>query len=164
MPQRWCSAGQHRRTPVSGEAAADAAHQPKELPVQRKDWIVTKARLDNGDFRLEGLNKCREGTIDQFFIWRVSPRCFDAERYDLSQAEISPEAKAMFDRIGVKVFHGVMAYLEAALAKVDSQSVRDWAQTPHNLPLWLKIAERELGRGTDVHVFAGHIVAQAMGL
>jgi hypothetical protein len=60
--------------------------------------------------------------------------------------------------------NSVMAYLEAALAKVDSQSVREWAQTPHNLSPWLKMAERALAKGTDVHVFAAYIVAQAIGL
>jgi hypothetical protein len=61
-------------------------------------------------------------------------------------------------------------FLNAALSRVESASIKEWAQSEHNLPVWTKIAEGEVKRGKsaskvdDVAWFAGYIVGSAMGL
>lgn len=60
--------------------------------------------------------------------------------------------------------------LTDALAKVDSASVRSWASTEHNRPIFLQLAAGAIqsaavtGRNPDVHTFAAYIVATAIGL
>lgn len=52
----------------------------------------------------------------------------------------------------------------AALAKVESKSIRAWAVTDHNRPLWLRIAADCLSRGKDADFLCLQIVATAIGL
>lgn len=52
----------------------------------------------------------------------------------------------------------------AALAKVESASIRDWAQTEHNRPLWLKIAEKYVGQPDAEYGLSSDIVGTAIGL
>ena len=54
--------------------------------------------------------------------------------------------------------------LDRALAGVASQSIREWATSPHNLPIWQQIAERAVANGkTDVHALTAYIICVAIG-
>jgi hypothetical protein len=56
---------------------------------------------------------------------------------------------------------------QQALAKVESQSIRQWAETEHNRPVWLKAAEAAIVKHNglpDVSLFSAYIVATAIGL
>lgn len=57
--------------------------------------------------------------------------------------------------------------LEVALAKVESDSIRAWANSDHNRPVWEKIAQTAVdNKGDDVDpvAFSTYIVCEAMGL
>jgi hypothetical protein len=57
--------------------------------------------------------------------------------------------------------------LAAALQHVESASIRAWATSEHNRPIWLKIAAGAIAKanGTpDVHRFAAYILCNAIGL
>jgi len=60
--------------------------------------------------------------------------------------------------------------LTDALALVESQSVRAWATTEHNRPIFVQLAAGAIqsagvsGRDPNVHTFAAYIVATAIGL
>lgn len=55
--------------------------------------------------------------------------------------------------------------LDTCLARVESASIREWARSPGNLPIWEKIALHAVENGkTDVHMFSAYIVATAIGL
>lgn len=54
--------------------------------------------------------------------------------------------------------------LAAAVKLVESASIRDWVQTDHNRPLWLKIAEKYLGKNDAEHLLCADIVGTAIGL
>jgi hypothetical protein len=56
--------------------------------------------------------------------------------------------------------------LEQALEQVESKSIRTWAQSDRNRPIWIKLAEGALEKNPccDVHGFAAYIVATAIGL
>jgi hypothetical protein len=55
--------------------------------------------------------------------------------------------------------------LTDALALVESPSVRTWAQSTHNAPVWAQIAETAIQKGqVDVNQFAAYITATAIGL
>lgn len=55
--------------------------------------------------------------------------------------------------------------LVKSLKLVESKSIRAWAVTPHNYPLWREIAETAVKNGkTDPSLFAAYIVAVAMGM
>lgn len=54
-----------------------------------------------------------------------------------------------------------------ALLQVESASIRAWAQTDRNRPLWLEMASGHLEKyphNPDPSLFAGLIVATAIGL
>lgn len=56
---------------------------------------------------------------------------------------------------------------QAALAKVDSEKIREWANSAHNRPLWIRAANAAILKHNgqpDVSFFAGWIVAEAIGL
>ncbi len=59
--------------------------------------------------------------------------------------------------------------LRASIARVESKSIREWASTKENLPIWLKIAKTAIKNGKnpenpdDVAMFATYIVAVAIG-
>jgi hypothetical protein len=55
---------------------------------------------------------------------------------------------------------------QAALSKVESLSIRAWAQTDHNRPIMLKLAALQLEKPSSdpVHLFAAFIVSSAIGL
>jgi hypothetical protein len=55
---------------------------------------------------------------------------------------------------------------EQALALVESKSIRAWASTAHNRPVWLRIAERTAAKGgpsAEPVRFAAYITLTAMG-
>ena len=53
---------------------------------------------------------------------------------------------------------------EAALLKVESASIRAWAQTDRNSPLWVKHCASAKGVYADPNFVAAYIVALAIGL
>lgn len=54
---------------------------------------------------------------------------------------------------------------EASLNKVESKSIRAWAQTDHNKPLWLDICQNALNnKKSDPSAMAAYMVAVAIGL
>lgn len=56
---------------------------------------------------------------------------------------------------------------QQALAKVESDSIRQWAETEHNRPIWLQLAELAIQKQNgkpDVYRFSAAIVASAIGL
>jgi hypothetical protein len=56
---------------------------------------------------------------------------------------------------------------EQALTKVESSTIRIWANSERNRPLWIKMAEAAIVKHNgepDVSIFAALIVAQAIGL
>jgi hypothetical protein len=54
---------------------------------------------------------------------------------------------------------------EEALAKVESKSIRAWAKSDHNQPLWLEICENAIKNGRkDADAMAAYIVIVAMGM
>jgi hypothetical protein len=60
---------------------------------------------------------------------------------------------------------GARAFLEAALALVESKSIREWVNSAHNRPLFEEEAlARIRAKRTDVHRFVIVIVSLAMGL
>jgi hypothetical protein len=55
--------------------------------------------------------------------------------------------------------------LRSALKLVESASIREWAMSERNAPIWLQIAENAVKKGsTDPHRFAAYITATAIGL
>lgn len=55
--------------------------------------------------------------------------------------------------------------LDKALALVESESIRKWAQSEHNMPIWLEICENSIGNHkADPRLLAIYIVTEAMGL
>ena len=57
--------------------------------------------------------------------------------------------------------------LDAALERVESESVRRWANSDNNRPVWEKIAQRAVdkkGDGVDPVAFSAYIVCEAIGL
>jgi len=57
-------------------------------------------------------------------------------------------------------------FLDAALAKVESKSIRAWAQSDHNRPLWLNLAGNTLqkhGDAASTDGFAAFVVLSALG-
>ena len=62
------------------------------------------------------------------------------------------------------VKHTDNAFLQKALAKVESQSIRAWATCPQNLPLFEALAESLERKGKSIDGLAGFIVAKAIGL
>lgn len=56
--------------------------------------------------------------------------------------------------------------LQAALEKVESQSIRQWATSEHNRPIWIKLAELALAKKPDASPdrFSTLIVCSAIGL
>lgn len=53
-----------------------------------------------------------------------------------------------------------------ALERVQSESIRKWATSAHNGPLWLKISEDAIKKGdrlNDPDWFAAYIVSVAIG-
>jgi len=55
-------------------------------------------------------------------------------------------------------------FLATALARVESVSIRDWAKSEQNYPIWVKLAEKALEKKTDVQMFIAYIVSTAIGL
>jgi hypothetical protein len=53
---------------------------------------------------------------------------------------------------------------EAALQKVESKSIREWAQSDHNRPLWLEYCRTAKYEYTRPGILAPYIVALAIGL
>lgn len=55
---------------------------------------------------------------------------------------------------------------ETALSLVDSGSIRAWAQSEHNRPIFIKLAQNMLNNGPDGahHKLATLIVSNAIGL
>lgn len=52
-----------------------------------------------------------------------------------------------------------------ALCYVESKSIREWAQSPHNGPIWLEICQTDINNGRrDPQRMATYIVAEAIGL
>ena len=59
------------------------------------------------------------------------------------------------------------AHLEAALELVESASIRAWARSPWNRPLFVRLAALGLqknGPASNVHMFAAFITSSAIGL
>lgn len=57
--------------------------------------------------------------------------------------------------------------LTTALELVESESVRKWATTEHNRPIFIQLAQLGLNKGgksADPHLFAAMIVSTAIGL
>lgn len=57
--------------------------------------------------------------------------------------------------------------LTSALPLLTSESVREWAQTPHNRPIFLQLAEQEVKKGglwSTPSGFAAYMVSLAIGL
>lgn len=58
-------------------------------------------------------------------------------------------------------------FLENALARVESVSIKSWATSSHNRPIFLQMAENALAKGgqsADPVRFATYITCLAMGL
>ena len=55
-------------------------------------------------------------------------------------------------------------FFEQALAKVESASIRKWATSDHNRPLFLKLVELSLKENKTPEDFTAFIVIQAIGL
>jgi hypothetical protein len=57
--------------------------------------------------------------------------------------------------------------LDAAIGRIESKSIRAWATSPHNAPIWLKIAEgsfKKNGGGEDnILRLSTYMVLTAMG-
>ncbi len=55
---------------------------------------------------------------------------------------------------------------EQALAKVESESIRQWANSERNRPIWIKFAQRAIlnQKEPDVFRFSALIVSTAIGL
>lgn len=53
---------------------------------------------------------------------------------------------------------------EDALARVESKSIRAWAKSERNHPIWLRIAEKYLGKKDASCLLCIDIVSTAMGL
>lgn len=54
-----------------------------------------------------------------------------------------------------------------ALELVDSESVRDWATSEHNRPLFIRLAQAAIDKQlsiSDPNAFAAFVVAKAIGL
>lgn len=56
------------------------------------------------------------------------------------------------------------AYLDEALKGVESESIRDWANTPHNKRIMLQVAEQMLAANEPVVKLTIFVVSNAMGL
>ena len=59
-----------------------------------------------------------------------------------------------------------LALLNEALAKVESKSIREWASSGHNRPLWLEIAQLYVNKGKPdaADWLTIDIVTNAMGM
>lgn len=58
-------------------------------------------------------------------------------------------------------------FFTTALGLVESESVRNWATTTHNRPIFIQLAQMGLDKGgtsADPHLFAAMIVGTAIGL
>lgn len=56
-------------------------------------------------------------------------------------------------------------FLDRALALVESASIRSWATSTHNRPIWESAAAARLKAGrTDINHFAASIASTAIGL
>jgi hypothetical protein len=55
-------------------------------------------------------------------------------------------------------------FLQEALSNVESKSIREWAQTEHNKPLVLKLAESFQKTGAPAIRFGTYLVCVAMGM
>lgn len=58
-------------------------------------------------------------------------------------------------------------FLDEALARVESKSIREWASSERNRPIWEEIAGKALqnkGPSADPSMFAAYVVATAIGL
>lgn len=55
------------------------------------------------------------------------------------------------------------AFFNASLAKVESKSIREWATSKVNRPIWLKIAEGAVAKGSSPEAFAAYMVCVAIG-
>lgn len=54
--------------------------------------------------------------------------------------------------------------LESALEKVESKSIKEWANSTSNRPIFEKIAQGAIDKGnTDVNRFAAYITCLAIG-
>ena len=51
-----------------------------------------------------------------------------------------------------------------ALKIVESESIRKWAQTAHNRPLWIDYCAKCTGTRRDPNVVAAYIVCLAIGM
>jgi len=60
--------------------------------------------------------------------------------------------------------HASDEFFARALEQVESASIRAWARTPHNAPIFRLMAVGALKKGTSVEIFAALIVANAIGL
>lgn len=56
-----------------------------------------------------------------------------------------------------------LKFLEAALEMVESKSIREWATSANNGPLFLKMAENAVKKNTAPETFAAYIVCLAIG-
>lgn len=55
-------------------------------------------------------------------------------------------------------------FLSDSLERVESKSIREWATSAHNYPLWLEIAAKAVANGkTDTSMFAAYIACVAIG-
>lgn len=55
-------------------------------------------------------------------------------------------------------------YFAEALKGVESQSIRNWATSEHNNPLFLEVARIYMDKGRSVSDLTLYIVANAIGL
>lgn len=58
-------------------------------------------------------------------------------------------------------------FLDAALGQVESESIREWANSDHNRPIFEKMAQGAIdkrGEEADPVMFSAYVVSLAMGL
>ncbi len=58
----------------------------------------------------------------------------------------------------------VEVYFNVALMGVESESIRLWAETKHNRPIMLKVADQLLAKNEPVEKMTIFIVSNAIGL
>lgn len=53
-----------------------------------------------------------------------------------------------------------------ALERVESKSIREWATTDHNRPIFIQLAEKAIAKNpqTEVCMFSAYITVTAIGL
>lgn len=56
------------------------------------------------------------------------------------------------------------AYFHAALEGVESASIREWATSEHNRPIWMQIATKMYKQGKSVDDLTIYIARMAIGL